>query len=131
MWVLKMAVVAIINYQGKILIGKKKSSSVKFLSGKWHIPGETIQQGESDEEALIRGMKEETGLEIRVDKYIGSSITPSSKKEARWYECFSDTDDAVPKDDLEDLKWVSKKDALSFCGNRVTTWSKEILEYFQ
>ena len=126
-----MAVVAIINYQNKILIGKKKSNSKKFLRGEWHIPGETVQQGESDKEALIRGMMEETELEIRVGKYVGSHITPSSKKEARWYECFSDTDDAVPGDDLEDLKWVSKKDALRFCGSRTTTWSKEILNYFQ
>lgn len=127
-----MAVVAIINYQNKILIGKKKSNSKKFLRGEWHIPGETVKLGESDKEALIRGMIEETGLEIRVGKYIGSHITPSSKKEARWYECFSDTDDAIPGDDLEDLKWVSKKDALSFCGSRaIALWSKEVREYFQ
>ena len=127
-----MAVIAIINYQNKILIGKKKSSSLKFLSGEWHIPGETVQQGESDKEALIRGMKEETGLEIRVGKYIGFHITPSSKKEARWYECFSDTNEAVPGDDLEDLKWVSKKDALRFCGSRaIAFWSKEVIKYFQ
>lgn len=127
-----MAVIAIINYQDKILIGKKKSNSKKFLRGEWHIPGETVQQGESDKEALIRGMKEETGMKIRVGKYIGFHITPSSKKEARWYECFSDTNEAVPGDDLEDLKWVSKKDALRFCGSRaIALWSKEILTYFQ
>jgi len=127
-----VAVVAIINYQDKVLIGKKKSNSKKFLRGEWHIPGETVKQGEFDEEALVRGMREEIGIEIKVGRYIISHITPSSKKEARWYECFSDTDNVIPGSDLERLKWVLKKDALNFCGNRaIALWPKEIIEYFQ
>ena len=126
------AVIAIINYQDKVLIGKKKSNSEKFLRGEWHIPGETIEQEESDEEALVRGMREQTGVEIKVGRYIGSHITPSSKKEARWYECFSDTEKVIPGSDLERLKWVSKKDALDFCGTRaINLWPKEIIKYFQ
>jgi len=126
-----MTVVAIINYQGKILVGKKRSDSSKFLSGEWHIPGEGIERNETDREALIRGMKDETGLIIKVGTYLASHQTPSSKKEARWYECFSDTDDAVPGDDLKDLEWVSKKDVLDFCGDKaVALWPQKVLNYF-
>lgn len=127
-----MAVIAVINYQNKILIGKKKTSSKKFLRGEWHIPGETIEKGESDREALVRGMREEAGIEIKVGRYIGYHITPSSKKEARWYECFSETEKVVPGGDLEDLKWISKKDVLNFCRSKVNNlWPKEVKEYFQ
>jgi len=126
------AVVAIINYQGKILIGKKRLDSQKYLRGEWHIPGETIEQEESDKQALIRGIREEAGIEVKVGRYIGYHITPSSKKEARWYECFSETEKVVPGGDLEDLKWISKKDVLNFCRSKANNlWPKEVKEYFQ
>jgi len=126
-----MVVVAIINYQDKVLVGKKRKDSPKFLSGEWHIPGEGIEGNETDEQVLIRGMKDETGLDIKVGRYITSHQTPSSKKEARWYECFAETDKVIPGDDLEDAKFVSKKDVLDYCGSRaVALWPKEVLDYF-
>ena len=48
------ALIAIVNFDGKILVGKKKSSSPKFLAGEWHIPVETAEAEETDEEVLIR-----------------------------------------------------------------------------
>jgi 8-oxo-dGTP pyrophosphatase MutT (NUDIX family) len=125
------AVVAIINYQNKILIGKKKSDSEKFMKGLWHIPGETVKDGETDEEALKRGVKEETGLDITVGKYISSSITPTSKSEARWYECFCNTDKIIPGSDLEKLAWIDKEDVLYLLSLQVISlWPKEIMNYF-
>lgn len=125
------AVVAIINYQDKILIGKKRTDSKKFLAGKWHIPGETVERNEEDEQALIRGIKEETGLDIIVGRYIASHITPTSKSEARWYECFSQTDKVTPGSDLEELKWVDKKKVLSMCSDKaVSLWAKKVIDYF-
>ena len=60
------AVVAVVNYNGKVLLGKKIKNSPKALAGQWHIPGESVEDNESDEEALIRGIREEAGLEIEV-----------------------------------------------------------------
>ena len=101
------AVVGIINYKGdSVLVGKKKSDSKKFLAGEWHIPGGKVEYGETDEIALKREMKEETGLDIIVGDYLGSHKTPKSKSEARWYECISLTDNVIPGDDLEDAKFV-------------------------
>lgn len=126
------AVVAIVIYNGKILLGKKKSSSKKFLAGEWHVPGESLEKGESDETALIRGVKEEAGIEIKIGKYIGSHITPTSKKEARWYECFAETDKILVGSDLEAACWVEKSEVLEKCSSRATSlWPKEIIEYFK
>ena len=80
---IKHAVVAVVNCRDKILLGKKRKDSPKFLAGEWHIPGETVEDGESDQEALIRGMREEAGLEIEVGKYLGSHATPTSQREAK------------------------------------------------
>ena len=125
-----VAAIAIINYKGKILIGRKKSDSEKVLAGEWHLPGETLEARETYEQALIRGMKAETGLDIRVGKYIASHITPTSKSEVRWYECFTDTDKATPGEDLSELRWVSKLDVLQECHHRVDLWPQKVIEYF-
>jgi len=125
------AVSGIVNYNGEILIGKKRGDSPKFLSGEWHIPGETIEGHESDEEALRRCFLQEANLEITVGKYLCSSITPSSKEENRWYECFSETNKVVPGSDLEEIKWVLKKDTINHCGEKaVRLWPQEIKDYF-
>jgi len=124
------AVIAIINYNGKILIGKKKSDSLKSLTGEWHIPGETKKEGETDMDAIVRGMSEETGLEIRVGRSLASHITPTSKSTVVWYECFSDTDKVRTGSDLEELKWVEKNKVMEYCHKRHNLWPKEIIDYF-
>lgn len=124
------AAIAIINYEGKILIGKKRSDSKKFLAGKWHLPGETLEKGETEEQALIRGIKEETGLDIVVGKYLASHITPTSKAEVKWFECFAKSKDAIPSSDLEKLRWVEKKEVPIICELSSHIWPKEIDDYF-
>ncbi len=124
--------VAIVNFYGKILVGKKRESSPKFLAGEWHIPGETAEAGERDEEALIRGIREEVGLDIRVGRYIASHITPTSKREAKWYECFADTDKIIIGSDLEDARFVAREEVLRICSKRAySLWPREIIEYFK
>lgn len=127
----KRALIAIVNFCGEVLVGKKKSSSPKFLAGEWHIPGETAERDETDEQALIRGIKEEAGIEIRVGKYLASHTTPTSKRESKWYECFAETDRIIIGSDLEDAKFVARKEVLKICGEKsYSLWPGEIVKYF-
>lgn len=124
------AVVAVVNYEGRVMLGKKHSDSRKFLAGEWHVPGETVRDGESDEDALHRGVREEAGILIEVGRYIGEHTTPTGRQ-ARWYECFAHTDRVSVGEELEAIKWVPKESVLVACGERVNSfWSEEIKIYF-
>ncbi len=41
-------------------------------AGKWCLPAGFIEQGESPEESAAREVKEETGLDVRITRYLGS-----------------------------------------------------------
>ena len=66
----KIVVGLIISSDNKIFQGRKDRAKGGVYSGAmWHIPGGGIEEGETMEEALIREMKEETGIDITNAKY--------------------------------------------------------------
>ena len=127
----RKAVVALVNYNGNILLGKKLDGAEGFLSGKWHIPGETLEIGETDEEGLIRGIMEEAGIEIKVLRYLASHRTPKHTL-VKWYECEALTYDIRAGSDLSEVRWVPKNEVMGMCHNRAKTlWPQQIQEYFR
>lgn len=64
--------VLITDEDNKILILKRSTGS-KTNPGKWELPGGKVDQGESFDQALIREVKEETGLKISLDHVVGVS----------------------------------------------------------
>lgn len=65
-------VAAILKKDNKILIAKKKQG--KPLAGYWEFPGGKVEKQETQEEALIRELKEEMNIEIQIKAYIGESV---------------------------------------------------------
>lgn len=72
--------VAIRDEHGRVLILKRSMSS-KNNGGKWEFPGGKVDAGEDIDEALLREVREETGLSISLEKVLGSaeSETPMKK----------------------------------------------------
>ena len=62
------AAIGIIEIEGKILIGKRKTKDV--FHGMWEFPGGKIKQGEPPREALRRELYEELGVEARIGDVI-------------------------------------------------------------
>lgn len=56
----------IVNEKGQVLLQKRGDFNA------WGFPGGALELGESAEEALIREVREETGLTVRVEKFIGA-----------------------------------------------------------
>jgi len=63
---LNFAGACITNDEGKILLQKRAASG-----DVWGFPGGALDLGESAEEAVIREVREETGLSVEVDSLIG------------------------------------------------------------
>ncbi|MCW4020000.1 MAG: NUDIX domain-containing protein [Candidatus Bathyarchaeota archaeon] len=63
------SVEAMIMKDSTLLFLKRKNHPVK---GEWWFPGGRIRKGETFKEALLREVKEETGLDIKVTRYVGT-----------------------------------------------------------
>lgn len=64
----KIIAAALIEKGGKLLLIKEKLASGKE---KWIVPGGAVEFGENLEEAVKREIKEETGLDVKITKFIG------------------------------------------------------------
>ena len=56
------------NEEGNILVVRRHPKS-KTNPNKWELPGGKIEKGEFFDEALIREVKEETGLDVKVGDF--------------------------------------------------------------
>jgi 8-oxo-dGTP diphosphatase len=56
--------IGVVRRGGKVLIAKRPAG--KHLGGCWEFPGGAVEQGETAEEAVVRELREETGLDVRV-----------------------------------------------------------------
>ena len=88
---------------GRVLLQKRGDSN------KWGFPGGAIELGETPEEAAIRELKEETGLDVTIDSLIG---------------IYTDSDMKYPNgDSAQSIAIVYKLKALSgelICDNKET-----------
>jgi nucleoside triphosphatase len=117
----------IFNPEGKIFL---------MRSHKWNdqycIPGGHIELGERIEEAVIREVKEETGLDVYDLEYIclQEFIYDESFYEKRHfiffdYACKTDSSEVTLNEEAESYVWVSLEEAL---GLSVESYTRRTLE---
>ena len=64
----KVAAVVLVRSGGKLVMVRR---AIDPALGRWSFPSGYVDRGESVEEAAVREVKEETGLEIRLDGLVG------------------------------------------------------------
>ena len=82
-------------------------------AGLWSLPGGRIEPGETDTDALMREMREETGLEIEPGPLLGTVRRPAGDGDVldiRDYAATMTGGTLVPGDDAADARWVSAAD---------------------
>ena len=62
----------IADKEGRILIGQRPEG--KDLAGLWEFPGGKVEAGETLEEALVREMKEELGVQVTDCREVYSTV---------------------------------------------------------
>ena len=60
--VLLVSAVALVDADGRVLLGQRAAD--KHMGGTWEFPGGKVHAGETPENALVRELKEELGIDI-------------------------------------------------------------------
>ena len=102
---------AIIVQNGKILIVRRSSEPGK---GKWSVPGGLVELGETVEQAVVREVREECGLDVEVDRLIDVVDSMTFDRNGRLKYHFIILDFFVkikggklrPGDDAKEALWV-------------------------
>ena len=118
----------IIEAAGGVVKNEKNEILVIFRSGKWDLPKGKIEKGkESDSDAAIREVMEETGLEkVTLGKKLMTTHHLYFRRERMvlkptyWFEMFADSSSRIKPDEKEDISmvtWVKKEEMAKVLSN--------------
>ena len=77
-------VVGIINKDGKILMIKRVKKEGNLV---WAFPGGKVENLETKEEACIREVYEETGINVKINKILGERVHPNTNTNLTYFLC--------------------------------------------
>ncbi len=101
----------IMDEAGRLLLIKRGHEPGKGL---WSIPGGRVEAGESDADALVREVREETGLAVAPGRLIGRVRRPAGvaggEFDIRDYAAEVTGGMLVPGDDADDATWAAPAD---------------------
>ena len=76
-------VAAAIIVDGRLLIAQRSEEMSSPLL--WEVPGGKVEEGETDEEALKRELREELAIEVHVHDFVGMSCVSVGDREIEMY----------------------------------------------
>lgn len=103
----KLAVAVVIALDGKVLLGQRAMNPGK---GAWSLPSGFVDRGEKVEEAAVREVKEETSLEVRLEKLLGLYSEPGNPVVLAAYTGQIGGGSLTPGSDLTELAFFAPDD---------------------
>lgn len=104
----KEVVLGVVVYNNNLLIVRRKANEGKLL---WQFPGGEIEENETREEAIIREIKEETGLECQIEKCLGERFHPYTKRQMSYWCCkYLNGNFIFSDEEIAEAKWININD---------------------
>ena len=126
-----IAVGVLVIDEDKALIIKRGEEPNKFL---WSIPGGLVEIGEELEEAAIREIKEEMGIDVKIEKVIGIfNCINRNKNEIKYHYVIIDyiakefTGSIKTNKEILDFKWVKFNELHNY---ELTNTTRELFREF-
>lgn len=99
---------------GRLLVIKRAKAPA---AGTWSVPGGHVEAGETHEEAVVREVAEETGLQVRVSNEVGQVTRPAPGGDVfviRDFRCaLVEVAEPVAGDDASDARFVTIGELMS------------------
>lgn len=102
-------VAAIIEDAGEILACRRAPN--KSAAGQWEFPGGKVEQFETQEQALIREIKEELNIEIKILRHFDTSTTTvgDNQIELSCFVCELISQRPESSTDHDQLSWLTEQ----------------------
>ncbi len=116
-----VALKGIIVYNNRALI-IQRSKNDDIGASTWECVGGKLDFGERLEEALIREIKEETGLEVAVDRLVYATTFNTDEHRQvviLTYLCKAETDRVVLSEEHEDYLWATEEDMKKYLSKPI------------
>jgi 8-oxo-dGTP pyrophosphatase MutT (NUDIX family) len=115
------AIVAVLRRADRLLVIKRGPAARR--PGYWAPLSGTLEPGETQEEALVREVREEVGLTVRPLAKVWESETDDGIFRLRWWTADPGTDEVVADPgEVGDARWVTAEEFLAmdpvFDGDR-------------
>lgn len=113
------------NGTGRVLLAQRPKG--KRLEGLWEFPGGKLEAGESAEEAILRELKEELHLDVRLKLKLGAFDFDYPWSQITLHVFIvTALNDPHPSPDVEVFRWVDVAEVETFqlCPADLNPWSK-------
>lgn len=124
-------IIIIVNEKEQILL-QKRSTNKKHFPNKWALCSGLVISGESCEEAAVRELKEELGVEFQIDDL---HLLEKNLNLTRFYYVITNYDESqfvIQKEELSSVKWFDLDEILEkvSCGDDSIIIRKDRLYLF-
>lgn len=118
---------ALVVQNNRVLLGRR---AVEPAKGAWDIPGGFLEPWELPSDAAVREVREETGLDVRVDRLLTIVIDTYAERDYTLNVYYlAEVVDGVlqPADDLAEVRWFGPDElptdlAFAHCSQVLAAW---------
>ena len=103
-----VVVAAAIERDGRYLAARR--TRPRDVAGRWEFPGGKVEPGETDEQALVREIREELGVEITIGERIPGEWPLRDDLVLHLYAATLTGGDPAPLEQHDEIRWVSPQE---------------------